>query len=83
MFKKLVVGALAAGLLLGGAGNAFAYVDANTIDCSKTVPDAFQMKIKSEGLIGSTVTKCGKTFYLKEKFPTGDSYGTWTAIYKR
>ncbi|GAB6453053.1 hypothetical protein CON36_34125 [Bacillus cereus] len=83
MFKKLVAGALTAGFLLGGAGSAFAYVDADTIDCSKTVPDAFQMKAPSLGSIGSTVTKCGKTFYLKDKFANGDAFGTWTAIYKR
>ncbi|MDA1675357.1 MULTISPECIES: hypothetical protein [Bacillus cereus group] len=83
MFKKLVAGALTAGFLLGGAGSAFAYVDASTIDCSKTVPDAFQMEYKSQSLISNSVTKCGKAFYLKDKYPKQDGYGSWIAIYKR
>ncbi|HDR4483485.1 MULTISPECIES: hypothetical protein [Bacillus cereus group] len=83
MFKKLVVGALAAGIVLGGSGSVFAYDDASTINCSKTVPTAWQMSFPTKASMPTTMVKCGKTFYLKEAYPNQDSFGTWTGVYKR
>ncbi|MGE1043875.1 hypothetical protein CN681_09630 [Bacillus toyonensis] len=83
MFKKLVVGALAVGIVLGGTGSAFAYTDASQVDCSKTPPTAWQMNFKTKGSMPATMVKCNKTYYLKEAYPNQDGYGTWTGVYKR
>ncbi|PGT36466.1 hypothetical protein COC97_23190 [Bacillus anthracis] len=84
MFKKLVVGAFAAGIALSGGGSAFAYDDVDTIDCIRDeLPTAWQKTFPTRGSMPNVMIKCGEKFYLKDAYPNQDGYGTWTGVYKR
>ncbi|MBF7156050.1 LCI fold-containing protein [Bacillus albus] len=86
MFKKLVVGALATGIMLSGAGGAMAATpNTESPKQEKVIMAAQLVKVVEQGYISrysipNTKVEFGVTYYLKHAWQEAD--GTWTAYFE-
>ncbi|MFJ7765701.1 LCI fold-containing protein [Bacillus toyonensis] len=86
MFKKLVVGTLATGIMLSGAGGAMAATpNTDSAKTDKITMAADKKNIKLTGYLSrnsipSTTVLYGITWYLKDAWQERD--GTWTGYFE-